>query len=161
MEILKKAHKYLGITINMRRDFIIQARKSADNGLSFLGQIITVSGIIAGFGFTAIKDIECKNFFILGELFLFMNICLGLYFIKKFWYEDFEIFKADIKEMHNVADILKEGLEKQDENKAKEGIAKLEAFAQQERNVTKLFKLLPTLMIILVFISSILILLSI
>jgi hypothetical protein len=161
MEILKKAHKYLGVTIDMRRDFIIQARKSADKGLSFIGQIITVSGIIAGFGFTAIKDIECKNFFIFGELFLFLNICLGLYFIKKFWYEDFEIFKADIKKMHDIADTLKSGLEKGDEKKAQEGIAELEKFAQQERNLTKLFKLLPTLMIVFILIASIFILFSI
>jgi len=71
MEILEEAHKYLGVTINMRRDFIIQARKSADKGLSFVGKIITVSGIIAGFGFTAIKNIEYKNLFIFGELFFF------------------------------------------------------------------------------------------
>ena len=63
--------------------------------------------------------------------------------------------------MHIIASMLKSGLENKDEEKAKQGITELETFAQQERNVTKLFKLLPIPMIALILISSILILLSI
>ncbi|MDD4358297.1 MAG: hypothetical protein PHY30_00600 [Candidatus Pacebacteria bacterium] len=161
MEILEKAHKYLKITVDMRRDFIIQAQKSADQGLSFIKQIITISGVIAGFGFTAIENIHCKNFFIFGEFFLFLNICFGLYFIKKSWYEDFETFKVDIKKMHSIAGILKIGLERKDKNKAQEGLAELEKFAQQERDMAKLFEFLPMTMILLILISSIFILFSI
>lgn len=161
MDIFEKAHKYLGITIEMRRDFIIQARKSSDSGLSFIGQIITVSGIIAGFGFTAIENIECRYLFIFGELFLFINICLGLYFIKKSWYDDFEIFKADIKEMHSIANTLKVGIGNKDGEEAKKGVKRLEEFAQQERNTAKVFKILPMIMIILILMSSVFILLSI
>jgi len=161
METLEKAHKYLKVTIDMRRDFIIQARQSADKGLVFLGQVITISGVIAGFGFTAINSIQCKLLFISGELFLFINICLGLFFLNKFWYEDFEIFMNDIKKMKTIHDKLAEGLEYKKEDILKEGIVELENFAKQDRNSGKLFKILPRLMILLIFASSFLILLSI
>jgi len=157
MELFEKTHKYLGVTIEMRHDFLIQARKSADQGLSFIGQIITVSGLIAGFGFTAAEHIRYEYFFAVGELLLFLNICVGLYFIKKFWYEEFDVFKSDIRMMALIAETLRVALEKRDESKAKEGIWKLEEFAQQERNVSNLFKLLPTIMIILILFAGFLI----
>lgn len=160
MNIFEKAHKYLGVTIKLRNDWMIQYRQSSDRGLSFIGQIITISGVIAGFGFTAVNSITCRLFFILGEAVLFLNICTGLYFIKRFWFEDLEQFKADINAMHKIADSLKDGLEKKDENSARDGIKKLEKFAEDKRDLGKIFSMLPTFMIIFLAIAATLILLS-
>lgn len=160
MDIFQKAHKYLGVTIDMRRDWHIQYRQSADRGLSFIGQIITISGVIAGFGFTAVDNISCKIFFVFGEAFLFLNICMGLYFIKKFWFEDLQQFKKDIDTMSNIADKLKNGLEEKNETSAKDGINELEVFSQDKRDLGKIFNLLPTLMIGFIAVAAVLLLLS-
>jgi len=159
MEIFEKAHKYLGVTIEMRRDFLIQARKSSDQGLYFIGQIITASGLIAGFGFTAIANIQQIYLFTLGELFLFLNICAGLYFMKG-WRDDFYIFKSDIGTLASIADTLKTALSDNDEARAKNGIAELEKFAGIERDTPKIFKILPEIMIVLILLSGLLILTS-
>jgi len=159
VEILEKAHEYLGVTIEMRRDFLIQARKSADQSLYFIGQIITASGLIAGFGFTAIANVQQIYLFALGELFLFLNICAGLYFMKG-WHDDFDIFKSDIRTLASIADTLKTALSDKNEIKAKNGIADLEKFASQERNTLKIFKILPEIMIVLILLSGLLILTS-
>jgi len=160
METLEKAHKYLGITIKMRRDFSIQARKSEDQGLHFVGQVITASGLIAGLGFTAIANIQQIYFFALGELVLIVNICVGLYFMKTAWYENLFLFRSDIRTMASIAKTLIAALTERSEEKAKNGIADLEKFASQEGNARKLFKILPEIMIMLILLSGLLILTS-
>lgn len=161
MDIFKKAHKYFGVTIDLRKDWQMQYRQSVDQGLSFIGQIITISGVIAGFGFTAVDNIICKPFFILGEVFLFLNICIGLYFMKKFWFEDLKHFKIDINTMQEIADKLKKGLENKNVNIAEEGINQLEKFADNKRDIKEIFYILPTLMIILIVFAAIFLLFSI
>ena len=160
MNIFEKAHKYLGVTVDLRRDWGVQYRKSADIGLSFIGQIVTISGVVAGFGFTAIGSINCKTFFIIGEAFLFLNICLGLFFIKKFWFEDLNQFRDDIKTMCKIADKLKNGLESNNESIMQVGIEELEAFGREKRDLGKIFSTLPVLMIIFIAIATIFLLMS-
>ena len=138
----------------------MQYRQSADSDLSFIGKIITISGIIAGFGFTTVDSITYKKFFIFGEAFLFLNICLGLIFIKQFWFNELKQFREDIDIMDDIADKLESGLEEKDEESMKDGIKQLDEFAEQERGLGKVFNLLPILMIVFVAIAAVFLLLS-
>jgi len=161
MNSLEKAHKYLGVTIELRLKFEENYHRAVEQGLSFMFHIITVSGVIAGFGFTGLGEVSSRIFFVVGEALLFLNICIGLLFIKLFWYDDIKGMRVDIKSMAGIADSLKTALKDNDEEKTNKGIDELESFGKQEREMKGIFSTLPVVMIALIFTGGTFLLLSV
>jgi len=51
--------------------------------LTYYHQLITVMGVVAGFGFTSITNVKSIPFFIIGELILIGTIVGGMYWLKR------------------------------------------------------------------------------
>lgn len=62
--------------------------------IGYTYQIITVLGILAGFGFTAIQRVASFPLFIAGESLLVVAILYGLYWIKKFYESNISTIQA-------------------------------------------------------------------
>ena len=53
--------------------------------IEFTYQIVTVIGVIAGLGFTALSSIQNRYSFVMGEAFLFLGILFGIYLVHKIY----------------------------------------------------------------------------
>ena len=80
----EKIDVYFKAGIGIREDLMKQFSKASDQGLQFVYQIITVTGLIAGFGFSGIHYLN-RFYFSLGEIFLFLAILSGLVAVYFFW----------------------------------------------------------------------------
>ena len=133
-------------------------------------QLIQVIGVVAGFGFTALGFVENRSFFILGELFLFIAILVGLFWTQKIYRSNItasdkevvrvksifadryvilkKIYDKALSDIENGASIKISALSMRELLKKNNGI--MESFAVQEVR-QKDWDPLATLMILFVF----------
>lgn len=70
--------------------------------LDFEYKILTVIGIVAGFGFTAIPRVSSIIIFLLGEGLLFSSIISGLYWLKRIYTSNIENIQNSSKELSEL-----------------------------------------------------------
>jgi len=78
-------HKSLETESNVMGTYSSSELDLLNKFIGYTYQILTVIGILAGFGFTAIDNVKTICLFIAGEALLATSILLGLYWVKKFY----------------------------------------------------------------------------
>ncbi len=82
-----------------------QIRKRADL-LSTYNHIITFIGIVAGFGFTAIENVENISLFILGEAFFVGLFTFSIFYLKQFHITESDAFYEISEQLQNRFDTI-------------------------------------------------------
>lgn len=84
-ELTTEQGKCLGTAlVDIQKKLINEHQKKAEQALNYIYQIVTITGVIAGFGFVSMSNANSALLF-LGELCLFSTIVGSLLVIKLFW----------------------------------------------------------------------------
>ena len=151
MSLLDRGKDYFGALIKIRERLILQYQKSADQALGFVYQIATVTGVVAGFGFTAINHAN-RVLFITGECFLFVCIIGTLVAVRYYWISDLKSTEGFHNQINEKSESLKSALKEGNESKVKEIIDGLENFPNQPIDIAR--KLEGTLSILLILFTA-------
>ena len=71
---LEKIKEYLGLILDLRKIFLERYREEIRDLTQYATALMSVLGLIAGFGFTAFKYIFCLKLFLLGEVLVIFSI---------------------------------------------------------------------------------------
>ncbi len=77
--------------------------KKLEIELWIIYKVITVIGIIAGFGFTALPSAKTFHLFLFGQFILFLTIAIGIFWIKKTFLDEASDYKSW---MHSLGQII-------------------------------------------------------
>ncbi len=83
--IEKSAHKHNELWSKVANKYSEVELKLIDDTIKFTYQIITIIGVVGGFGFTGIGAVKNISFFLAGEVVMMASIVVGIYNIKKFY----------------------------------------------------------------------------
>jgi hypothetical protein len=70
--------------------------------MDYTYKTLTIIGLIAGFGFAAISRVSNLQFFIVGEIFLFVAIIIGIYWIQHYYGEEIKSLQKASKEIKSI-----------------------------------------------------------
>lgn len=109
IEQFQEFHEKLG-----SESFQLQSRIFEDYGkkkldiyfksIGFTTVVIGTAGLIAGFGFTAISEIQSEFLFFVGEALLLSSIFYGLFWIQGIYQGEFRSIEAEMKRLREFYD---------------------------------------------------------
>lgn len=152
MNVNEEGLKYFEALLNIRKAMIVRLQDASDQVLGFIYQIITIAGVVASFGFTAINYAN-RFFFVLGESGLFICIVSSLLAVRHFWISGLSSTEKFNNEVSSRSAALKIALQKRDESGIQKIIDELNAPSLESAPVAKKVELILT-MIIVTFVVS-------
>ncbi|MFH0739641.1 MAG: hypothetical protein V1819_00805 [bacterium] len=167
-EILQKIseiQEYIDSAFATMKEIVKDHDKFLIRILELSYRVVTVVGIVAGFGFTGISSVINRNLFFIGEIFLFGVIFLGIFWLKKIYTDTKNIYNGYVNKIEKyIKDWEKIGLEVARgnfEHYTKDKIKEMEQaaediFEERLKNTDKVF----SLMLLLFAVGSIILLSS-
>ena len=87
---------------DIRRDISEKHERARERALAHVYQIVVATGIVAGFGFTAIDSVQSITVFLLGELFLFSVMAVGMWFAKAGFIDEIRYLAEWADKLHSI-----------------------------------------------------------
>jgi len=85
--------------LRIMKDVIEKHGRVRKGAIQYNYELITIAGIVAGFGFTGIGRVETIFAFLIGEALLFSAIVVDLWFVKKMFLDEAKLFATYIDKL--------------------------------------------------------------
>lgn len=84
------------------KEVVAKHENVRERAVGYIYQLITVNGIVAGFGFTAVSSVINKNAFIGGEFLFFSAIAVSIWFTKKAFIDEAREYADYIQDLDKI-----------------------------------------------------------
>jgi len=95
-ELIKSNVRIVERHSEVLKDIVKVHNEVRERAIKYTYQLITVIGIVAGFGFTAISSVKIIFLFIVGELLLFSAMAFGMRFVRKGFIDEAKLYATYI-----------------------------------------------------------------
>jgi len=102
IELLKSNIRVVESHSEVLKDIIKAHNDVRERAIKYTYQLITIIGVVAGFGFTAISAVNTIYLFVLGELFLFSAMAFGMRFVRKGFIDEAELYATYVTKVGNA-----------------------------------------------------------
>jgi hypothetical protein len=83
-------------------DVISKHENVRERAVKYTYQLITILGLVAGFGFTALSSVKILWLFLTGEALFFMAMAFGMWFVKIAFIDEAKYYANYIERLDNV-----------------------------------------------------------
>ena len=104
IETIKRNLKFIEIDSKLLRDIINKHEGVRERAIKYVYQLITIIGVVAGFGFTAISSVKTLLPFVVGELSLIFAVAVGMRFIRSGFIDEADIYATYISKLGSIMD---------------------------------------------------------
>lgn len=103
-QLLKKNLDFLGHDMKLLGEIVTTHEGARRRVLGFIYRVITVMGLVIGFGFTALPKVCNLTFFLIGQGILLMAIIFTLVWIKKNFLDEIKNYHKWIFDLRRIID---------------------------------------------------------